>query len=421
MNLFEKQFFYFNLGLRNIVKYKRKSLQVVVITFLGAVVMSLISGFTDGMFKKFLNDMLEETAHGKIYYKEYYKKQEISPLELVIKNYSEIKSEISRIETKIKIFPSLKNGVVLTKEDSSVNIFCQGIVPFDDNGEMFSSFKVYEKKIVKGKFLTSNKDKGLLISSFVATDLGCDVGDKIIIFSGDSFGSFNAIELEVVGIFNTGNRIKDESICFVDLYSMQKLLSLENGVTEISLFFDDYKHSESFREKISSVLEKYNLEYYSWKELLGFMLQAINMGKIFYVIIYVIFLVVAAVGIMNTVLISMFDRIRDIGTLRAIGFSKNDISFIVIIEMFIVGLIGATTGILIGGAILYYFSLYGIVIPESTKDVVSWLADNRIYPLFSLSYLILPFIISLLVPVFSSFYPLSVVRKIKIKTALGYL
>ena len=73
-----KFLFYLKLALKNILKYKRKSIQLIIITALGALVLSFLAGFIVGLFEKYTNDILKETEHAKIYYKGYYKKQEVS-------------------------------------------------------------------------------------------------------------------------------------------------------------------------------------------------------------------------------------------------------------------------------------------------------------------------------------------------------
>lgn len=424
MKIFAKLNFYFYLGLKNIDKYKRRSLQIVVIIFLGAMVISVISGFSDGLMEKYLKDLIETTAHGKIFYKGYYKKQEITPLEFTIKNYQTIVQEIKLLDPKTIFSPTVSAGVVLSNGKKSVNLFCRGILPYveEKNFLIFPTYNIYKTSILKGEFFSNNSHNGIIISSYVATNLDCSVGDKVIIFTLDSYGSFNAIELSVIGIFNTGYLDKDQNFCFTNLASLQKLLGLENQVTEIALYFDDIKKSESFYNRTKDVLEKNNLEFYSWKKLLGGVVSAIEIGKKFQYIMYLIFVIVASVGIMNTVLITVFDRIRDIGTLRAVGYSNKDITFMIIVEVFILGITGALLGTIIGGWIVYYFSIYGIPISENTKEIASsWLSSNKIYPAFRFKDLVCAVIVSSIVPVVASFYPLLVIGKMKIKELLDYL
>jgi len=418
-----KLLFYIKLAIRNVLKYKRKSIQLIIITALGALVLSFLAGFIVGLFEKYTNDILKETDHAKIYYKGYYKKQEVSSFELSIKDYKQIIKEIKSVEPTIKISPVIKSAVSVVKDEESVNLYCLGIQPYDEETQQeFTSFKVYSKKIVSGKFFSSNKDKGILISSFTAGQLNCTIGDTLVLFSSDKYGSFNAIELQIIGIFKTGYKDKDELICLADIESIKQLLGFEeNEVTELTLIFDDFNKAVEFKEKIANILEKYNLEYLSWKDLLGALVLAVEYGKIFYLILYLIFLLIAIVGIMNTVLISLLDRIRDIGSFLSLGFTRKDVNIMILTEMLVIGLIGATIGILLGAGILYYFSVYGFSISEASKDMVTFIAEDRIYTSLKIDYLVLPFLFSSLVPVFSAIYPLFVIRKISIRQALGYV
>jgi len=420
-----KILFYFKLALKNTVKYKNRNIQVVFITALGALVLSFLGGFIVGLFEKYVNNILKETDHAKIYRKGYYAKQEISSFELLIKNYHDVIREIKSIEPTLKITPVIKSAVSIVKDEESINIYCIGIQPYaEETQEEFPSFKSYSRKIVSGSYFNSNRDKGIIISSYTAQQLNYKVGDNLILFSSDKYGSFNAVELPIIGIFKTGYKDKDEQTCLVDIESMKKLLGLdETEITELSLIFDDFNKAEMFKNKINNILGKYELEYFSWKELLGLLVLSIKYGKIFYLIIYLIFLIIAVVGITNTVLISLLDRIRDVGTFLSLGFSRADINKMILSEMLILGFIGATIGILAGSGLLYYYSIYGFPISDASQELLVnlFVSENRIYISFKLEYLILPFLASLFVPTLSAIYPLLVIRKITIRQALGYV
>ncbi|HAM38871.1 MAG TPA: hypothetical protein DCP53_05705 [Elusimicrobia bacterium] len=413
---------YIKIGTRNLFKYKRRSLQIIIIILIGAFVITAIGGFTTGFIDNYMKDIVENTSHGKIYFKGFYQKQEISPLELSIVNYKEIIEEIKNKDNTTILSPSISAGIVLSSNENSTNIMCQGISPFSDKKEIFPTYKVYHSAVVQGRFFENNNDTGILIGSYTASNLKCKINDKVILFTSDSYGSFNAVELKIIGIYKTGYIDKDEDICLIDLSSMQKLVGLENRVTEISLFFNDINKADTFKNSNIDLIQKYNLEYLSWKDLLGSLIYAIDIGNKFNLIIYIIFIVVAAVGIMNTILISIFDRMRDIGTLRSIGFTKNNVTHMLITELFILGFIGSVLGVIMGGYLIYYFSIHGIPISDSAREMAaSFFSGNRIYPGFNLKILIYPLIISCIVPLLSSIYPIIIMRKLKIKEALGYL
>ncbi|MBN1823377.1 MAG: ABC transporter permease [Endomicrobiales bacterium] len=423
MKITAKVLFYLKLGARNILKYKKRSLQVGVVICIGGFVMTTMGGFTDGMYDKLLKDMFEGTSHAKVFRKGYYEKQEISPLELSIEGYRGIIGRISSAGPGVKISPSISAGTVVSFKDNSLNLVCQGVEPYSGkDADLFPAYRTYAGSVREGRFFKNNSDKGVLISSYAARNLACGLGESIILFTADSYGSFNAVELEVIGIFKTGYKDKDENVCIADLQSVQGLVGLENAVTEISLYFNNLKESESFGRRISGIIRENNLEYMDWKELLGVFVWALKIGNIFNFIIYIIFIIVAAVGIMNTVLISIMNRMRDIGTFRALGFTLNDVSAMIITEVTLLGIIGSAIGIAIGVGLVYYFSVVGIPISDEMKDTMgSFLSSNRIYTTLKINFIVFPFFVSCLVPVLSSLYPLSLMRKMHIKEALGFL
>lgn len=410
------------MGFRNILKYKRRSIQVGLIVMIGAFVITAMAGFSSGLMEKMMKDLLDSIAHGKIYYRGYYQKQKISPLKFTIPGYKKLIIEINSVDKSVLMSPSISAGVVVGHNNHSFNMACQGFNPYSgkNNDILFPAYKVYRNSVLYGRFFKDNTDQGILISSYVATVLNCNLNDKVILFASDSYGSFNAVELKVIGIFRTGYKDKDENICITDLNSIQNLVGLEKKATELSLVFDDISKADTFDTKITAILNYYNLEYFSWKKLIGLLLWVIDTGNTFVYIIYLIFVVIAAVWIMNMVLITIFDRARDIGTLRSIGFTKNNVTMMIITEVLLLGVIGAFIGTLIGGGLIYYFSIYGIPVFDSARDLMSgYNMANRIYTGFKPSYLIVPFIISSLIPVIASIYPLLIMRKMQIRETLG--
>lgn len=407
------------------MKYRRRSVELAIVVVIGGFVLTLLVGFMSGFYANYTDTMLETTAHGKFFGKGYYEKQEIAPLDYRINAFRRVKKEILEAYPSASLSASITAGAVVSFRDNSANMLVVGAETYavaGDSVDVFPSYRDYAKHVRAGRFFVSNADRGVMIGTRAASNLGCGVGDKVIVFTSDVYGSFNAAELEVIGIFRAGTRDKDTNICLVDLDSIRRLTGLDNAVTEIAAHTDDAAKAEALAAAVAPIVEKEGLEFLSWKELLGSYLYAMKIGDIFMYVIYAIFILVAAVGIMNTVLLSIFDRIRDIGTLRAMGFTKNGVTAMVLAEVAIVGLVGAVIGAAMGGAVVYYFSITGIPLADSTMELMeSFFTADALYPVFAFKYLVLPFLAAAIIPVAASIYPILIMRRMKVREALGYV
>jgi ABC-type lipoprotein release transport system permease subunit len=246
MSLLQSTSLFIRLGFRNALKYRRRSIEVGGVVFISALVMTALGGFITGFIDNYMNQLLENTAHARIFHTGYYQKQEITPLELSIGRYRQVVDEIRAADETVLVSPTISAGAVVSLGDNSLNMLCQGIQPYaGTSGTVFPSYRSFSTSVIAGHFFSNNAEQGILVSSYVIANLGCRIGDRLIVFTSDAYGSFNAVELPILGVFRTGYKEKDEGVCLVDLASMQQLVGLEDGVTELGLVFRDLAEADT--------------------------------------------------------------------------------------------------------------------------------------------------------------------------------
>lgn len=378
-----------------------------------------MEGFKNRTFK----NLIKNTGSAKIYQKGYYEKEEILPLDKNIGEYEKLAQEIKKLYPEVKLAPQIKIFAYLNYKNENLIAYGMGIKPYTEKpppeiSPLYQSTKDYT---TYGRFFKNNKDRGIIVNKFCAEKLNLKLKDKVIILTTDIYNSFNMIEMEVIGILErTLLPIENKSFFLIDLISAQKLLGLEGKVVELIATFSHNENIDEFKKTTDKIMKKYHLEIITYKEILGVFYQVINLAEVFMVIIYFIFILISSVGITNTVLISTFERLRDIGMLRAIGLTRQGIFKIALIELGALGFISSLIGILISIPIIYYFSVNGIYIWHTAKDIAPWI-DKYIYLDFSYSRMFTTFIIGSIIPVIAGIYPLIITSKMQIRELLGWV
>lgn len=413
---------YFRMAFRSALRHIKRNSQIVVIVAIGTTLMTLFDGLTTGLFNDMMDRLVKSNGHGRIFHEGYYEKRELNPLEFRIENVEEVMSSIQKKYPDIIISPMISGGAFLSSGDNSFPIGVQGIVPFinDTLDSIFTPYQEIANFIQNGSFFNSNNVKGIVVSNINASRLQVNVGDSLVLFSNDAYGSFQGIELQVLGIFNTGNREQDENLVMIDLMSASQLYGIENAATELILFLPELKKVDEFKNFITPELSNLNLKFFTYRDLIGSFIAMLDMMVGFRIVLYVIFFVVAIVGIMNVALISVLSRVREIGTLRAIGFTKFQISSMLIAEILVLGVFGTLLGLLVGGSSVYYLATIGIQTPEQTKELASW-SPNVIRAAFDFGNFFQVALIGCLVPVVSAIYPISLASKISVREAMGHI
>jgi putative ABC transport system permease protein len=405
---------FLKVAFRNMLKYKRRTMLVMLIIFVITFLVLVYSGFISGIFDDMMRNSFYESSHGKIYYKGFYEKKEIFPLELSIRDYQSVVREIKSLYPSCVLVPEISVPTTFTYSSKTVNGLLTGS-PIYIDGSLVDKYKLIKDKMIEGD-LPNAGERGLVISSKMAKSLGVKVGDRVIILTTDVYGSFNAVEVEVKGIYKSP---KNEGI--VDLASAQNLLGLEGRATEILVYLPSHHETKKFSDAVGEVLKKYNLEFFDWKEILGIIAMTLDLTWVFNLVLYLIIGSIAVVGIMNSVLLSIFDRIRDVGTLRAIGMRRSEVFGMFIFEFGLQGGLASLVGVVLGGVVLYILSIYGVPLPAEYESYVNEFGISLVLkPALKFTDVLFSLLLGVGISVLSTIYPLMVVRKMTVKELLSF-
>jgi putative ABC transport system permease protein len=310
---------------------------------------SLISGVVDGLFDNFIR---LTSGHVRVLNAEYVKREKMLPLESNIPNYTEVAKIVETNPAVTLTSPRIKFGVLLDNEGNNKPTMGMGIDP-QKAEKVFS----LSQKIIKGRPLNIGKEE-INIGDKLARELGLKLGDTLTIVTQTAYGSISAMNLKIAGIFRFNVPSFDGTIFFLPIDKAQELLDLEGAATEIFVLVKDQKKSPLIAKEIET---KLGADYAAvpWQDQ-GIIFFYMNLAKNIYGTIYFIILFLASFTILNTMFMSVLERTKEIGMMKALGMKDGQVMGVVLIEAMLIGFFASFIGMLLGSGIAYYLATEGL-------------------------------------------------------------
>jgi putative ABC transport system permease protein len=354
------------MGFRNIFRNKRRTLITILMISFGILVTMFMSGFLGSISRSLVNSMIEgETGELQVMAQGYKEKKLSGSLDFLIKNASgfaaelEKDPEISSVTKRIAVSGLISNG--------KQSVYCMG------SGVDLSTVDRTLPSLLKtsdDRRLDLSVDDGAIIGAGFAKKLEAAKGSSLILLAYDKYGGMNAIDLIVTDIYKYPTDFENDAKIIISLNSAAQLLGMEDEVTELCVKIKSREKSRAlaavFNQKYG---QNHQVEVYPWEDLLGSFGQTIGMFKAIQGIMLMIMSIVVLIGVINTILMSVFERTSEIGTLMALGTSRKRIIGMFLAESFWIGIIGGMIGATLGALVVGVTSLTGIpfVAPGTTQ------------------------------------------------------
>ncbi|MGC8765105.1 MAG: alpha/beta fold hydrolase [Brevinematia bacterium] len=346
--------FYIKIGLRNIIKNFRRSLITMFSIIIGITACLLTQGFF-----RWNGDALKESmirsgiGHYQLYRKGFSMHGNESPFDYLIEIPEKIEKEINNIEGLELVTTRLQfNGILSSGKKSTI---VSGEAGIPENELKLNAYAT----LIEGDTLTSKKQNGIIIGSGVARKLSAKVGDTLTLMCNMRGGGINAGDFVVSGISKTGYNEVDNVFVSANIKNIQAILNTGKSVQKIIILLKKTSNTQNVIDKIKEICKKYNLEYRTWEELAEFYKSVKMIYDAIFVIIILIVLFIVTFTISNTVNMNIYDRIREIGTIRAVGTRRIQVAGIFIVESGLIGIIGSILGLLVTYAFIISTELIG--------------------------------------------------------------
>lgn len=332
--------FYFRIGFRNIIKNYKRSLITMVSIIIGMTACLLTQGFFNWNMSQLTEATIHSgTGHYQLYARGFSQFGSDDPYQYLIKDVTPIVAELERLpEIEMVTTRMSFSGILSSGAKSTVII--------GEAGNPEKETRINNNLgIVRGTNLSSEKPDGLMVGTGVAEKLSAKLGDTLTLLGNTKDGGLNAVDLDVVGLTQKGYSDLDNMSAATSLDVIQDLLNLDNSVQRLVILLKDTGDTKRILPEIIAISEKYNLEYLDWENLAEFYQSLKLMYDVVFYIVIVIVLAIIIFTISNTVNMSLNDRVREIGTMRALGTRRFQVALVFIVESFLNGIIGGLLGL----------------------------------------------------------------------------
>lgn len=352
------------MSFRNLKRRRLRTVFTVSGIVVGIVLMVVLLSMLNGMDTK-LNEQVRELtgADLTIYNSTTQSGSGHGPASLMVQSYDTINETNTEIIKNISGVNSVTstltfNGVAMSSNNNT-QLRMNGIEP--DSYNQVSG----KLNIVEGTSLTQGDDNSVVLGKSISDALGVKVGDKISIGTNEQ----NTKEFIVVGIFETGMEVMDSN-GYISLDAAQNLTDKEGQVSNIQVKTEDPEKADQIANTIPEKIG--GVKVITQKAMLEKMTEMLSTIQIFISSLGLIALLAGSFGVINTMLMSVYERTREIGILKAIGSRNSTIMKMFLTEAVLIGLISSILGCVLGVAIAYAFPLTDdMMVPMVTPTIIA--------------------------------------------------
>jgi putative ABC transport system permease protein len=356
------------LAFRNIFRNRRRTVMTLVMVGGGVAGLLLVGGFFARMFwglrESTINDGL---GHLQIFTAEHFNREEKHVLDTGIDNWRQVAASVSTgghvrgVAPRIEFYGMLSNGV------KSGVFMGSAVDPVAEKSLGFSP------RLAVGRDLDAKPGGEIeaLIGTGVARSMNVKPGDGLTLLAVTSDGALNGIDVQIVGTVNTGYKEVDDRYLRITLPSAQRLLQSDR-VTNLVVGLDATENTDQVATALAPRLNgsPQHLVLKKWIDLAAYYKQVRSLFSTIFVFLGIIVFFMVLMSSVNTLLMSMFERTREIGTMLAMGTPRSWIMALFVLEATLLGVLGAMVGVAGGNLLGVLLNHSGIHLPPPPGTTV---------------------------------------------------
>jgi ABC-type lipoprotein release transport system permease subunit len=354
------------IALRDVLRNRRRSLLTMLAVVIGVSLLIFVSGFYKGIFDGSMAMSIQlQSSHLQVRAPSYDEDQ-------LSMQWKDLLNDPQGLTHQIQAIPGVKaatpvlwaSGMVLSGAES-VGVRIDGI---DTASPIMVPIR---QALVTGQVPDAGDRSGILIGKNLADTLGLSVGQDVVLVINTSNQTTDQASFTIRGLFDTGVGQYDDSTVYLPLARAQVFGATGERASAIRVMLANQDDADAF----AAAFRTPNLTVLTWRDLNTLLLQSVAASAAFLALLNLIVLGMVAVVIANTLLMSVFERTREMGILTALGMKSRQILSMFLIEAGILGALGTAVGVALGAGIVLYYSKVGI---NFSQEVIQAKASNMI-------------------------------------------
>ena len=349
------------LAFRNVFRNRRRTVMTLLMVGGGVAGLLLVGGFFAFMFRGLRESTIRTgLGHIQIFNAEHFRRDEVHVLDTGISNWRQVATaaesaqHVRGVAPRIEFYGMLSNGV-------KSSVFMGSAV--DPQTEHTMGF---DPRVISGRQLSSNANGEVeaLVGTGVARSMSVKVGDGLTILAVTADGALNGIDVQIAGIVSTGFKDLDDRYLRIALPSAHRLLQSDR-VTNLIVGLDRTENTDVVAAEIGPRLkgQSQELTLRKWIELAAYYKQVRTLFSGIFLFLGIIVFFMVLMASVNTLLMSMFERTREIGTMLAMGTPRRWIVALFMVEATVTGILGAGVGVAGGNLLGMALNAAGLHLP----------------------------------------------------------
>ena len=384
------------MAFRDLGRNRRRSFFSSLALGLGLMVLLTMAAFVNGEMNGAMDSTIRlQSGHLQVRAQSYDEVKTSLKWEDLVENPDQIVAQITSLAPVKVATPRLFASGIASAGDQSTGVRVFGIDPLSPANAP------YRDGLLSGEFLTSDDREGLLIGQPLADKLGLKAGDPFNLSVNTSNGDVAQQIFTVRGVYSTQTNGFDSTTVFMPLAKAQAITQTDNHASTIFVLLKDKAKTEA----VAAALQTSNYKVLPWTKMNELIIQFEDLANSYMVIFYLIVLGVTATVIVNTLIMAVFERTREIGILSALGMKGRKILLMFLIESSLLAVGGVIMGLILGSLLVAYFTHFGFYIGQ--MGISGMMIGNTIYAKLAVQdtvkLTVLAFIITLLAGLYPAF------------------
>lgn len=347
------------IALRNVLRHKRRALITAITMMVGIGFFIFLDSLYNGLDHLSIDDVINfRDSSLKIFSSAYDADRESYPLDKGMADTAALSVWLKKDTRVVAVTPRTQFLAQAGNNRDAIYVIGNVVDPASDE-QVFSL-----RKALIGRYFTpqAGSDRQIILGKELADKLRLKIGDTVVLAATTKYEAQNADDFTIVGLLSTSDPTLNKSSVFITFDAANDFLDLGGLVTETDVrlrqrvnLSDILADSASVAAAVKAAFP--SLAPYSFQDLNKGILTVLRQKRIWGYVMMLFLLLIAAVGIVNTVLMSVYERIREVGVLKALGFRGREVVWMFILEGFFVGCLGSLLGAAMGTLINCY-SIY---------------------------------------------------------------
>ena len=387
------------LAFRNIRSNMRRSIISILAIAVGLAVLIFSGTLRVGQYDTLVNSGVSQLA-GHVVVQQVGFQDNKEPT-YILENGNEIRDELTGLFPDATVTTRVYLGGLLSSSSNPSFLTITGVDPVAE-----AIVSDMPNKLLDGEWLTDDP-KDIIIGKNTAEMLKVDLNDKVV-FTISANGEMNGQLFRVRGIFSTGSDEMDAFTGFIHYKAAQDLLQNPTAAHQVAVHLPDVFDTDTAVQNSQMKIQTPGVEILSWKEALPDIINMIEVDKIANLLINFVLFSIVALGIVNTMLMSVLERLNQFGVLMSIGMKIKLLVRMILYEGVILGLMGSALGIVLGIIVSYPIVEHGLDLSNRVGDGIQiggTVNSAVLYGKYSPTLILFYAVFALVFSILSTLYP----------------